>query len=338
MVELGRSCVHAKHRHGGVIMALERLGGFMVHRSADTMVGCAAFPMLHNGMVCGNAAASIWQLRMKPICPMREYQVFPRLALPVERLDASLDIRHRLLSGLLPAPGRARAGAHQPGILISILQTYMLMRLADLPLRCRRRHLLGMGYWHHCDEQHLCHRSCRNRHSTLRDRLMSSLLVPMSPDFSEINVNASHGTASSKEAAVAGVQAARDQHVSDTALPGITPGLTAPGLSDFLNRDHCILAFNERVFDWAARADVPLLERLRYLSIVSSNLDEFFEVRAEPHITAVRNGETKGPYGAASLAALAAKAHDLVARQYALYNDVLVSRPGGKRHPHRCAW
>ena len=123
---------------------------------------------------------------------------------------------------------------------------------------------------------------------------------------------------------MAGVQAARDLPVSDTALPGLTPGLTAPGVSDFLNRDHCILAFNERVFDWAARADVPLLERLRYLSIVSSNLDEFFEVRAEPHITAVRNGETKGPYGAASLAALAAKAHDLVARQYALYNDVLV--------------
>lgn len=63
----------------------------------------------------------------------------------------------------------------------------------------------------------------------------------------------------------------------------------------FLDRDHSILAFNERVFDWVARKDVPLLERLRFLSIVSSNLDEFFEVRAEPHITAARNGETKGP-------------------------------------------
>jgi polyphosphate kinase len=43
-----------------------------------------------------------------------------------------------------------------------------------------------------------------------------------------------------------------------------------------LNRDHSILAFNERVLDWAYRDDVPLLERLRYLCIVSSNLDEFF--------------------------------------------------------------
>ena len=51
-----------------------------------------------------------------------------------------------------------------------------------------------------------------------------------------------------------------------------------------LDRDHSILAFNERVLDWAYREDVPLLERLRYLCIVSSNLDEFFEVRAEPHL------------------------------------------------------
>jgi polyphosphate kinase len=36
------------------------------------------------------------------------------------------------------------------------------------------------------------------------------------------------------------------------------------------------------VLDWARRPDVPLLERLRYLCIVSSNLDEFFEVRTAP--------------------------------------------------------
>ena len=37
---------------------------------------------------------------------------------------------------------------------------------------------------------------------------------------------------------------------------------------ELLDRDHSILAFNERVFDWAVRTDVPLLERLRYLCIV----------------------------------------------------------------------
>ncbi|GAA4420474.1 polyphosphate kinase 1 [Acidovorax lacteus] len=91
-----------------------------------------------------------------------------------------------------------------------------------------------------------------------------------------------------------------------------------------LDRDHAILAFNERVFDWARREDVPLLERLRYLCIVSSNLDEFFEVRAAPHITAARNGDTSGPYTVASFHSLAAHAHQIVAQQYALYNDALV--------------
>ncbi|NCP56081.1 MAG: polyphosphate kinase 1, partial [Rhodoferax sp.] len=48
----------------------------------------------------------------------------------------------------------------------------------------------------------------------------------------------------------------------------------------WLDRDMSLLAFNARVLHWAQKPDVPLLERLRYLTIVSSNLDEFFEVRA----------------------------------------------------------
>ena len=90
-----------------------------------------------------------------------------------------------------------------------------------------------------------------------------------------------------------------------------------------LPRDHCILAFNERVMAWARREDVPLLERLRYLCIVSSNLDEFFEVRSAPHIVAV-NAQTQGVYNMADGLALLRKAQELVARQYALYNDALV--------------
>jgi polyphosphate kinase len=91
-----------------------------------------------------------------------------------------------------------------------------------------------------------------------------------------------------------------------------------------LDRDHSILAFNERVLDWAYRVDVPLLERLRYLCIVSSNLDEFFEVRAEPHLEANQEKEEKGAYTIASFERLAKAAHTLVARQYALYNDDLL--------------
>jgi len=46
-----------------------------------------------------------------------------------------------------------------------------------------------------------------------------------------------------------------------------------------LNRETATLEFNWRVLAQARRADVPLLERLRYICIVSSNMDEFFEVR-----------------------------------------------------------
>ena len=104
-------------------------------------------------------------------------------------------------------------------------------------------------------------------------------------------------------------------HASDEPVP-------------FLDRDHSILAFNERVLDWARRADVPLLERLRYLAIVSSNLDEFFEVRAAPHLTAALKGDHTGDHTAASFEALSVAVHDIVARQYALYNDELLPEFG----------
>ncbi len=92
----------------------------------------------------------------------------------------------------------------------------------------------------------------------------------------------------------------------------------------WLDRDHSILAFNERVLDWASRPGVPLLERLRYLCIVSSNLDEFFEVRFAPHLAAARSGQSEQGASPASFEALSAAAHALVERQYTLYNDALM--------------
>jgi polyphosphate kinase len=91
-----------------------------------------------------------------------------------------------------------------------------------------------------------------------------------------------------------------------------------------LDRDHSILAFNERVLAWAYRGDVPLLERLRYLCIVSSNLDEFFEVRAAPHLAASQAADTRGTFTVESFKRVAAEAHSLVERQYALYNDEIM--------------
>ena len=53
----------------------------------------------------------------------------------------------------------------------------------------------------------------------------------------------------------------------------------APPPSHFINRELGILAFNRRVLAQAVDEAVPLLERLRFITIVSSNLDEFFEIR-----------------------------------------------------------
>ena len=85
----------------------------------------------------------------------------------------------------------------------------------------------------------------------------------------------------------------------------------------YLNRDLSLLAFNERVLEMAARTSVPLAERLRYVCIVSSNLDEFFEVRVSD-LT-----EGAGP-SALVYGTVLERAHRLVAQQYALYNDTIM--------------
>jgi polyphosphate kinase len=86
-----------------------------------------------------------------------------------------------------------------------------------------------------------------------------------------------------------------------------------------LDREQAILDFNRRVLAQAERADVPLLERLRYVTIVSSNLDEFFEVRFADYIEAVRERGTDA--ARRELDSLAASAHALIDEQYTLFND-----------------
>ena len=92
----------------------------------------------------------------------------------------------------------------------------------------------------------------------------------------------------------------------------------------FLDRNQSILAFNERVLDWARRPAVPLLERLRYLTIVSSNLDEFFEVRFAPQLAAFVSNEQRGAVTAQTFREVAAKVHSLVDLQYVILNEELL--------------
>ena len=91
----------------------------------------------------------------------------------------------------------------------------------------------------------------------------------------------------------------------------------SPPLS-LLNREASILQFNRRVLAQARRDDVPLLERLRYICIVSSNLDEFFEVRFADYVEAVR--EPGGGVTHSDLREVTGEAHELINEQYALFN------------------
>jgi polyphosphate kinase 1 len=101
-----------------------------------------------------------------------------------------------------------------------------------------------------------------------------------------------------------------------------------PNQPTILCRELSLLAFNRRVLAQARDEGVPLLERLRFLCIVSSNLDEFFEVRMawlkkesqlNPHAL-LDNGTTP----AETMEAAAAEAKKLIQEQYELFNKELV--------------
>ncbi|NRF66115.1 GNAT family N-acetyltransferase [Aquincola sp. S2] len=139
MVELGRSCVDPEWRQGGVIMALwAALGEFMQRNALHTMIGCASVGMRDGGHV----AASLWQqLRATHLAPL-EYQVRPRLPLPVEQLDTHLRVEAPpLIKGYLRCGAKVLGPpAWDPDFNTADLP--LMMRLADLPARYRR-HFLG---------------------------------------------------------------------------------------------------------------------------------------------------------------------------------------------------
>ena len=136
MVELGRSCVHSDYRSGGVILALwGALAEFMARNKLDTMIGCASIPMQASGTSSGQAAASIWrQVKHTHLAPI-EHHVTPRLALPVDRLDDSLNIEPpALIRGYLRLGAKVLgAPAWDPDFNSADLP--MMMRIADLPPR-----------------------------------------------------------------------------------------------------------------------------------------------------------------------------------------------------------
>ena len=104
---------------------------------------------------------------------------------------------------------------------------------------------------------------------------------------------------------------------------------TAPALepSWFINRELSWLDFNERVLEEARDPSNPLLERLRFLAICASNLDEFFEVRVaglQAQLYENLEPQDPPPDGMGPLAQLieiSRRAHDFVGRLYEVWRN-----------------
>lgn len=124
---------------------------------------------------------------------------------------------------------------------------------------------------------------------------------------------------------------------ADPAIPApIGAGATAPreaaGGDLYINRELSWLEFNQRVLDEAADASLALSEQLKFLGIVSSNLDEFFMVRVAGLKSQLRFEHEEGepprrtPDGldaAEQLRYVSARTHRMVADQYRLWREVL---------------
>ncbi|HVU49374.1 MAG TPA: polyphosphate kinase 1 [Polyangia bacterium] len=123
------------------------------------------------------------------------------------------------------------------------------------------------------------------------------------------------------------------------AIPVKPPVADPANAKLFINRELSWLEFNSRVLDEARDPSVPLLERLKFLSIVASNLDEFFMIRVaglKQQLSGnVAETAADGLTPAEQLAAISARAHAMVAEQYRVWREEV--NPGLERAGVRVA-
>lgn len=112
----------------------------------------------------------------------------------------------------------------------------------------------------------------------------------------------------------------------------------------FFNRELSLLAFNRRVLAQARNPNVPLLDRLSFLCILSSNLDEFFEIRVAGLKEQLRAGSMSrsvdGLTAAEAFRLVSQQTHGIIREQYSLLNDVVLPAldKEGIRFLRRSAW
>ncbi|WGO98907.1 polyphosphate kinase 1 [Saccharophagus degradans] len=121
-----------------------------------------------------------------------------------------------------------------------------------------------------------------------------------------------------------------EMNSADSDLPELDDSAPSISLDDpayYINRELSHLAFNQRVLEQALEESHPILERLKFLLIFSSNLDEFFEIRVAGLMQSIKfERETAGLDGAhpkETLREISRICHETVEKQYEILNNIL---------------
>jgi putative hemolysin len=139
LVELGRSCVHEDYRSGAVIMALwSGLAQYMQKYDYEIMLGCASIPMADGGHFAASLYNSLSNDQMAPV----ENHAFPRLPLPLDRLNGGLAVEPPpLIKGYLKLGAKiCSAPAWDPDFNTADVLT--MLRLSEINPRYAK-HFLG---------------------------------------------------------------------------------------------------------------------------------------------------------------------------------------------------
>lgn len=139
LVELGRSCVHMDYRSGAVIMALwSGLAQYMQKNGYEIMLGCASIPMADGGHFAASLYNSLDSTQMAPT----EFHAFPRLPLPLDKLNGGLEVDPPpLIKGYLKLGAKiCSAPAWDPDFNTADLLT--MLRLSEINPRYAK-HFLG---------------------------------------------------------------------------------------------------------------------------------------------------------------------------------------------------